>query len=452
MQLMTLATLAAKIGAEYRGADLPLTQVSIDSRAIAKGGLFVAIRGPQHDAHSFVEQAVQAGAGAVMVDHPMPVTVPQMIVADTTKALGRLAKAWRLQFQLPIIALTGSCGKTGTKEMIAAILRRCGHTLATPGNKNNFYGLPLTLLELRPEHQFAVIEMGTNSIGEIGYLADITQPTVALITNIQASHIGNFGSFEALSNEKSDIFKGLVANGIAIINQDEPFARSWEKKIDVRHRVSFALHSKADVTATQVTLGGDHVSFTLHSPLGQGAVRVPLIGAHVVYNALAAAAATLAVGANLQQVIQGLADAEAVKGRFKPHTLPHGVVLIDDTYNASASSVHNAIRTLAQHPGKKIFVMSNMMELGSFAEQCHREMGEWARDAHLDALLLAGDASLLQPTLQAFPQAQYFGSKAELLSALTPQLVPGSMVVVKGSRSNKMEEIVAGLLASTVKE
>ncbi len=450
--LMSLAQLAHQIGAEYRGNDLPFSGVSIDSRSMNPGELFVAIKGEHFDGHLYVEKAIASGAAAVMVDHPLVVNVPQIIVRDTTVGLGKLAQAWRLQFHVPVIALTGSCGKTGTKEMIASILRQRGNTLATVGNKNNFYGLPLTLLQLRSEHQFAVIEMGTNHVGEIAYLTDITRPTVALVTNIRASHLEGFGSFEALSNEKSDIFKGLSAGGIAVINHDEKFARTWQEKVDVRHRVSFGLHTPSDVSATNAHFGSAGATFDLHTPLGDAVVTVPLLGEHVLYNALAAAAATLAVGADLAQVVKGLAMVEAVTGRFKPYRLADDVLLIDDTYNASASSVQNAIQTLSHHSGKKIFVMSNMGELGNFSGEFHRKMGEWALTAHIDQLFLTGNYTMLEATIDACPSARYFADKQTLIHALQAELTPKTMVVIKGSRSNRMEEVVNALVPNLTEE
>ncbi len=445
--MLSLAKLSELIQARYIGTDTQFNGVSIDTRTIEPGELFVAIKGPHFDGHQFVKQAIEKGAIAVMVDRPSEVKVPQMIVTDTRLSLGRLAHVWRQQFSIPVIALTGSCGKTGTKEMIAAILRQRGPTLATQGNKNNDYGVPLTLLGLKPEHQYAVIEMGTNSPGEISYLTKIAEPTVALITNIYGQHLEGLGSLEGISREKSDIFTGLRDNGIAVINQDESFSEQWSDKIEKRHRVSYSLHLEADVCADNCHFGPEGVTFDLHTPLGMRSLGVRLIGEHVMQNALAAAAATLSIGAALDDVVNGLVSVKPVAGRFHPHRIFGGALMIDDTYNASASSVDNAMQTLSRFSGRRIFVMSNMGELGTYEQGYHSSMGELAIQYGIDHLLLTGDQEALQFTLDACDErARYFTTKEALLDALLELLNPKAMVVIKGSRSNQMETLVQALL------
>jgi UDP-N-acetylmuramoyl-tripeptide--D-alanyl-D-alanine ligase len=445
--MMSLAQLSKAIGAEYHGQDMSLPGVSIDSRTLKPGELFVAVKGENMDGHNYAEQAVKSGAAALMTDHRLDLGIPEIVVKDTLLGLGQLAKLWREQFSIPVIGLTGSYGKTGTKEMIAAILNQKAPTLATIGNLNNAYGVPLTLLRIRPEHKFAVIEMGTNSRGEIAYVTKIAQPSICLITNIGACHLEGLGSLEGVSNEKSDIFLGLPPNGIAVVNADEQFAESWAAKIDKRHRLTYGLHHKAEVMAQHVHFGPEGASFDLLSPIGNQAMAVPLLGEHVVYNALAAATACLAAGASLSEVAQGLASVTPVKGRFKPHSLRNGTVLIDDTYNASFDAVQNAIKTLSHFPGKKIFVMSNMRELGQYAAEYHSKMGELVKASKIDLFLLFGEKHLIDHTLAACDQrAHYFSTKAELVEALKPELGPDTMVLVKGSRSNTMEDIVNSIL------
>lgn len=446
--MMTLAALARAIGAEYRGKDIPLPEVSIDSRNIKPGEMFVALKGPNFDGAQFVDEVIKKGAGALMVNRAVDADIPQIIVADTRLGLGHLGSAWRKQFKIPVIALTGSCGKTSTKEMIAAILREKGPAIATQGNLNNDFGVPLTLLRLRPEHEFAVIEMGTNSVGEIAYLTKIAQTTAALITNIGASHLQGLGGYEGVSREKSDIFLGLSGRGIAVINNDEAFSQSWKAKIDTSHQVSYGIYNRSDVMAENPHSGPDGISFTLKTPIGNREVAVPLLGEHIVFNALAAVATTLSVGVGLEHVARGLAGVKPVDGRFKPYKLPNGALLIDDTYNASANAVKNAMKTLGKYNGKRIFVMSNMGEMGEFAQQVHSDMGHWAVEFNLDHLFLAGNSpELLQATLAACDQrAEYFTDKAALTARLLPLLGANTMVVVKGSRGNKMEEVVAALL------
>ncbi|MDF2529394.1 MAG: murF [Gammaproteobacteria bacterium] len=445
--MMSLGQLSKAIGAEYYGKDIPMTGVSIDSRSLKPGEMFVAVKGEHMDGHQYAEQAIKAGASALMTDHRLDLGVPEIVVKDTLLGLGQLANTWRKQFNIPVIGLTGSYGKTSTKELIAAILSQIAPTLATVGNLNNAYGVPLTLLRLRPEHKFAVIEMGTNSRGEIAYVTKIAEPSICLITSIGACHLEGLGSLEGVSSEKSDIFLGLPPNGVAVVNTDERFAESWSKKIDKRHKVTYGLHHKAEVMAQHVHFGPEGASFDLLSPIGNQAVAIPLIGEHVVYNALAAAAASLAAGASLQDVAKGLALVSPVKGRFNPHTLRNGTILIDDTYNASFDAVENAIKTLSHFPGKKIFVMSNMRELGQYAAEYHSKMGKLAKDANIDLLFLFGEKHLIDHTLAACDaRARYFSTKAELIMALKPELGPDTMVLVKGSRSNAMEDIVNNIL------
>ncbi|MDO8953986.1 MAG: UDP-N-acetylmuramoyl-tripeptide--D-alanyl-D-alanine ligase [Gammaproteobacteria bacterium] len=448
--MMTLAQLSKAIGAHYFGVDMPLPSVSIDSRTLKAGDLFIAVKGENMDGHAYAEKAVKAGAAAIMTDHRLDLGVPEIVVKDTLLGLGALAHAWRKQFTIPIVGLTGSYGKTGTKEMIAAILSQKAPTLSTHGNYNNAYGVPLTLLGLRPEHKFAVIEMGTNSKGEIAYVTKIAEPTLCLITNIGACHLEGLGSLEGVSNEKSDIFLGLPSNGIAVVNSDEPFVESWSLKIDKRHRVSYGLNHKADVMAEHVHFGPEGATFDLITPIGKQSIAVPLLGEHVVYNALAAATAALAAGADIQHVAKGLSLVSPVKGRFKPHTLPDGTILIDDTYNASFDAVENAIKTLSHFTGKKIFVMSNMRELGQYAAEYHSKMGHLVKDSAIDLFFLFGEKHLIDHTLEACGEkARYFASKAELCAALIPECGPNTMVLVKGSRSNTMEDIVNTLLGET---
>lgn len=446
--MFTLAQLATKISATYQGEDRPFQGISIDSRTLRPGECFAAIIGPQFDGHQFIDAAILAGAGSLLVNRPIPhASLPQIIVADTTKALGEIASAWRKQFKIPVLGLTGSCGKTGTKEMLASILSQIGPTLATLGNKNNQYGVPLTLARLRPNHQFAVIEMGTNMPGEIAHIAKMAKPSVALITNINAAHVGNFASFEHLAQEKAEIYASLGPSGIAIINADEAFSGIFMKHLDERHKVSFGIVHEADVMAHEIRYSTEGVAFILASPLGRIEVNIPLVGEHVVYNALAAAATAMAVGAQLAQVQAGLAQVKPIAGRFKPHRLASGALLIDDTYNASVRSVENACKTLSRFKGKRIFVMSNMRELGEYSAQYHGDLGRWACEYKIDHLLLFGDYDCLKATLDNCDErAEYFHSKSDLIAAIKNYITNDATLVIKGSRSNKMEEVVESLL------
>lgn len=418
--------------------------VSIDTRTLEKGNIYFALK-REKDGHDFIPEAIKKGASALVVDHPVHTAVPEIIVPNTLKALGELAHRWRMKFSIPLIALTGSCGKTTTKEMIATILREQGEVLASEGNFNNAYGLPLMLLRLRPQHRFAVLEMGTNSPGEIAYIAEIAAPTVALITNIGASHLEKLESFEGVSKEKSDIFNALPDSGIAILNQDEPFSTSWLSKIGRRQRVTYGLSHPADISAVNVHFNKKGVNFDLKTPLGVQPVAVPLPGQHMVMNAVAAAASALSVGATLENVAKGLAKLQPIDGRFKPITLHNGCLIVDDAYNASVTSVKNAIDTLSHFKGTRIFVMTNMGELGEHAQHYHEQMGEWCRDAAFDQIFFFGHKALLDFTLALCPKAQYFSNKAELIQALKPLRQPHTMILIKGANSNGMDEVVNAL-------
>jgi UDP-N-acetylmuramoyl-tripeptide--D-alanyl-D-alanine ligase len=443
--MLSLRQLAQRIGAEYIGDDLPFSGASIDSRTLQPGQIYVAIR-REKDGHDFIADALQKGAAAVLVDHDCHLAVPQIIVPDTLKALGQLAHVWREQFHLPIIALTGSCGKTTTKEMIASILRESGPVLATQGNLNNAYGLPITLLQLTPRHRYAVLEMGTNSPGEIDYIAKIAEPTVALITNIGASHLEKLISYEGVSQEKSDIFVHLKPSGIAVIDLTEPFALSWRDKIDRRHVLTYGDHSQATVRALNVHFHDQGVDFDLNTPLGTITIGIALSGQHIVKNAVAAAAVALSVGASLHDIAAGLAKVQAVPGRFHKIVLKNGCIVIDDSYNASVTAVKNALDTLALFQGRKILVMSHFGELGADIDLYHQKLGAWCRDAHLDQAFFYGDAALLAPVLRECPQARYFKSKQDLFSVLQSELKPNTMVLIKGIHSQRMDEIVSQIV------
>ena len=443
--MLSLKELALKVGAEYRGTDLPVPAFSIDSRSLQKGEVFVAIRA-ERDGHAFIDNAIQNGAAALLLDHAVDAPIPQIIAPDTLKAFGQMAHVWRKQFKIPVIGLTGTCGKTTTKEMIATILRGAGTTLASAGTFNNAYGVPLTLLQLRPEHQFAVIEMGTNSPGEIAYIAEIAEPTVALITNIGASHLEKLGSFEGVSKEKSEIFTFLNEQGIAVLNQDEPFMPSWFSKIGPRNRLTYSIKEAADVFATDIHHSSDGVEFTLHTPIGIQAMKILLPGNHMVANAVAATSVCLAIGVSLDAIGKGLAQVQSIAGRFKQHNLKKGACLIDDSYNSSINSIQNAIETLKGIQGRRVLVATNLGELGDHTDFYHTELGKWLNEANFDAVYLYGKKELLNSTLQEYPQAHYFEDKTLLTEALRQEIQPKTTILIKGINSFKMHTVVDELL------
>lgn len=446
--MLTIQALAERIGAKFIGQDVPFVGASIDTRTIQSGELFVALKGEHLDGHACIPDAIEKGAAAVLVSaEQSDLPIAQILVEDVIKVLGQLASVWRDQFKIPVIAITGSCGKTTSKEMIASILKEIGPVCYTQGNYNNHLGAPLTLLRMKPEHRFAVIELGTNHPGEIDYLTKIVKPTVAVITNIREAHIGNFKNVDAIAEEKSAVYRDLAINGIAIINEDEPYAQAWHKLANRRHTVTFARESSADVMVNHNHTGVQCLSADLHTPLGNQAIAVPLLGQHVVENVLPAVACAMAVGASLQQVALGLAKVRPVSGRMCAHQLRDHVALIDDTYNNSPAGAKAAIEFLAHCPGKRILVWTHMAELGKQAETNHRMIGQCLAEQQLDEVLLIGDQALLSFVQAEYPKAKIFADKSEIVQTLVSMLDKGAAsILIKGARSMQMETVVQGLM------
>lgn len=457
---MRLSQAAQALGVPFAGRDVEFTAVSTDSRAVRHGDLFVALKGERFDGHKFVAQAAAAGASAAMVEQgrdtgpairDSAIELPLIVVADTLLALGKLAQYWRRQFDIPLIALTGSNGKTTVKEMLAAILREVAQTrsrsanpeslvLATRGNLNNHIGVPLTLLELRREHRYAVIEMGMNHAGEISYISRLAEPDVALINNAGLAHLEFLGSAAAIARAKGEIFEGLHADGVAVINADECYAPLWRELATGRKQLEFGLEARAAVSASYRLRGLDS-EIILKTPLGEAETMVPAPGLHNVRNALAASAAASALQVPIAAVAAGLARFPGVKGRLQRKICLHGATLIDDSYNANPDSARAAIAVLAQLPGTKVLVLGDMGELGPQAAALHAEVGACAREAGIDRLLTLGELSARAS--QAFGAgARHFPRIEELLAEIENALAPGVTVLVKGSRFMQMERVV----------
>lgn len=437
--------------------EIPYLGVSIDTRTIQPGQAFFCIKGHQLDGHDFAEMAVQKGASVLITERKLNLGIPEILVENTTQAMADFASSYRRFFNIPVLALTGSCGKTGTKEMMAAICREVGETLSTQGNLNNQWGVPLTLFQLKPSHQFAVIEMGTSAPGEIEFLAKTAQPTVSLITNIRHQHVEGMGSLAGISQEKSNIFKYLSPTGIAIVNQDEKFANDWKILIKTgfsqRKIMTFGQGNSADIFASQIRQSLTGVMFRLHTPLGEIDLEVPLLGKHVVQNTVAASAMALGVGISLAQIQKGLMKIQPTPGRLCPHVLAQNILLIDDTYNASPSAVESAVDWLGHYAGKKIFVMSNMAALADQNDFYHAEMGRWILEAGIDQALFYGNLDCLKPALKiAGAVAKFYSDKESLLADLTQILEPNAVVLMKGSRGNQMESLVKALLEKSQRE
>ncbi|MGX5913185.1 UDP-N-acetylmuramoyl-tripeptide--D-alanyl-D-alanine ligase [Aliidiomarina sp. Khilg15.8] len=434
------------------GADVRIDRVTIDSRQVQPGDLFIAIQGHNFDGHDYAAQAVEAGARAVICARPLQLDVAQILVADTRYALGLLGSAVKREAQVKCVAVTGSSGKTTVKEMLSVILRQRGQVLATKGNFNNDIGVPLTLLELTEQDEFAVIELGANHRGEIAYTTSLTRPDVAIINNVSPAHVEGFGDIWGVARAKSEIAKGLGDTGTIITNGDSSFYDFWQREYADRHHVVFAIErEQADVSVSDITLDAQGCpSFMLHSPVGDVAIEVPLPGRHNVSNALAAASACIELGIPLADIAKGIASLRAVPGRMCVTDVVPGLRIIDDTYNANVASAKAALDVLASFTGYRVMVLGDMGELGANARGYHEEVGAHAIDVGIDNLFTLGVLS--QSASQVFNGhgGQHFNNKNALLSALNEimQRENELTVLIKGSRSAHMEEIVTALTES----
>ncbi|MEQ1880704.1 MAG: UDP-N-acetylmuramoyl-tripeptide--D-alanyl-D-alanine ligase [Burkholderiales bacterium] len=447
--MLDLTTAAQATGGRLIGANVVFERVTTDSRDIRAGDLFIGIRGDRFDGQLFGDQALAAGASALMVVDAESVKTPGarlVEVRDTRLALGALAAYWRRQFVIPVAAITGSNGKTTVKEMLAAILREAaGPTgvLATAGNLNNDIGMPLTLLRLRATHRYAVIEMGMNHLGEISYLSKIAAPTVALINNAGTAHIGELGSTQAIARAKGEIFERLDAAGVAVLNVDEPAAAFWRGLIGSRRTLEFGIANPAAVSA-RYELADSGSLITVQAPAGKFVTTLHVPGLHNVKNALAAATVALALGLPPAQIAAGLAQYRGVKGRLQTRRHRSGATIIDDTYNANPDSMKAAISVLVAYPGKKILVIGDMGELGADAESLHVMVGEFAKRSGIDVLLGLGELSA--HCIRGFgTNGRHFSELNALVAALLPMLGREATVLVKGSRFMGMERVVEAL-------
>ncbi len=457
--MMNLSQAAAAIGASVRGADVAFASVGSDTRALQGKMLFVALRGERFDGHEFVGAARERGAAAAMVaadaaQRAESAGLPLLVVDDTKLALGRLSAYWRRRFDIPLVAVTGSNGKTTVKEMIASVLRAQygdAHTLATEGNLNNDIGVPLTLLRLRTSHRCAVVELGMNHPGETAYLASLAAPTVALVNNAQREHQEFMRSVADVAHEHGSVFGELRPSGTAVVNADDEFAEYWRNLVigkpgargSVRV-VDFGIEKPAEVSGRYVlTESGSEIS--LQTPAGSAQVRLQAPGRHNVLNAVAAAAAAAAAGAGLDAVVRGLESFRAVKGRMQRKAGRGGAIVIDDSYNANPDSVRAAVDVLAGHAGTKILVLGDMGEVGAQGPAYHEEVGRYARDKGVDRLVALGELS--RHAVTAFGAgARHFATTEEAVSALTGELNPDTAVLVKGSRFMRMERVVEALV------
>ncbi|PKO45899.1 MAG: UDP-N-acetylmuramoyl-tripeptide--D-alanyl-D-alanine ligase [Betaproteobacteria bacterium HGW-Betaproteobacteria-22] len=443
--MMRASEAAIALDAGFVGEDVVFSNVGSDSRHVTAGQLFVALKGERFDGNAYATEAIRQGAVAVLLSDTSQKVTPRIEVQDTRLALGTLAKYWRGKFATPVVAITGSNGKTTTKEMLASILAVAAgdkaRVHATIGNLNNDIGLPLTLLQLRAEHAYTVLEMGMNHLGEIDYLTHIARPDVAVINNAGIAHLGELGSRENIAKAKGEIFSGLAKGGVAVINADSEYADYWQSLNAHRKVVTFSLKKDADIYARYQAID-DGAMVDLHTPEGQVSFKLRVPGEHNVSNALAACGAAYALGIPNQDIADGLTEYAGVYGRLEHKPGLNGALIIDDTYNANPDSMKVAIEVLARmEAGKKILVLGDMGELGADAKAMHAEIGGYAKAAGLNTLYCLGELSA--GVVTGFGSgARHFDTVEALAEQVVSALSKDTVVLVKGSRFMQMEHVV----------
>jgi UDP-N-acetylmuramoyl-tripeptide--D-alanyl-D-alanine ligase len=442
--MMSLSTIAVWTHGRLLGADAEITGVAIDTRELQPGDLFVAIKGERVDGHDYLAEAAARGAVAALVTHKLDSDLPQLVVNDAELALGDLASAVRAQRNVRVVGITGSNGKTTVKTLAASILSRHGRTHVSAGNFNNELGLPLTLLAMPQDTEYAVLEMGAGKLGDIAYLAAIARPDIGLVTLIAPAHLARMGSIEGVAETKGALYQALPADGIAIINADDHFASFFGGLVGARKVLRYGLDHPADVGADIIEQRVDGSRFVLSTPHGDAEVKLPLPGRHNVANALAAAAIALALEVPLETIVAGLEHAAGAAGRLRREVMAGGWTLIDDSYNANPSSMAAAIDTLLLAEGERWLVLGDMAELGTEARALHAGIGALARECGVERLFAVGPLGVA--TVEAFgAQGEHFVDKTALIAALQTQLHAGVTCLVKGSRSAGMEQVVAAL-------
>jgi UDP-N-acetylmuramoyl-tripeptide--D-alanyl-D-alanine ligase len=482
MKPLPLSRIAQWAGGSLHGDDAVIDAVATDTRALeggaGEGTLFVALKGERFDGHDHVGRAADLGVRAALVSHLVDAPLPQVLVADTERALASLAAAMQHARTGRVVAITGSNGKTSVKSLVLSILQRAGSAYANPGNRNNEIGLPLAVIDAPDDADFAIYEMGAGKPGDIAYLTAIARPHVALVNNIAPAHLERMGSLLGVADTKAAIYDALPADGVAVINADDAFAPYFAERAHGRRLVRFGLDAAADVSARDVRPGEDGSHFTLATPQGEAEATVPMPGRHNVANALAAAALALACGVGLDDIVAGLAAAPPVAGRLVRHVLRSGAVLVDDSYNANPGSLNAAIDTLAAGGGEGWLVLGDMRELGEDAQALHEAAGRRAKEAGIARLYALGElsaaaaaafgeggrvfeshaalADALRADLDGFMRSDAADGAAVAGEAVAPSVAPttptvptggaGVRVLVKGSRGSAMDRVVSALL------
>jgi UDP-N-acetylmuramoyl-tripeptide--D-alanyl-D-alanine ligase len=444
----TLSHAAKSMHGQLHGADATFRGVSTDSRSLKAGELFVALQGPNFDGTKFVAVAAASKAAGAVVPREVDTDLPTIVVDDTLHALGQLAAGWRQQMQATVIGITGSNGKTTLKELLASCLSLAAETIATHGNLNNEIGVPLMLLRIGDAHRFAVMEMGANHAGEIGYLTSLTAPKIVAITNAAPAHLEGFGSVEGVARAKGEILSGEEKPQYAILNADDDYFDYWKSLAGDTEVVSFGLSAEADVHPSGIEATYTGSDFILHTPDSEFPVALSLQGKHNVLNACAAAAISRAVGVSEQQIKAGLEAVQPFQGRLQSVRSTSGAVLYDDSYNANPVSVQAAAEFLAAQDGRSWLVLGDMAELGDDGELLHAHTGWVVREAGVDNLLATGPLS--KHTVDSFGEnGRWYASIDALVADLGPAVDESDVILVKGSRSMGMERVVEALTGAT---
>lgn len=457
MEASNLQQLASVVDGRMVGNNVHFNRVSTDTRSIEKGDLFFALQGEKFDANTFVSQAKSNGAIAAVVSDETA-ELPCVVVNDTTKALGQLAHAERLKLNIPLVAITGSNGKTTVKEMLLAILSQSFSVLATQGNLNNHIGVPLTLLRLTAEHQVAIVEMGASHAGEIAYLCELAKPGFAVINNIGEAHLEGFGSVEGIARAKAEIIDGLSSEGVAILNHEDEWFGSWMDRVGDKKLVSFGWSDHASVWAQRAEVTSQLVgrqfkmAFKLHYRQEFVDVQMNLLGEHNVQNALAAASVAIALGVSLPVIATGLASVLPVGGRMEPLAGIGGSLIVNDGYNASPNSFKAALSCVMGLNKPTYLVLGDFAELGETAQQIHQQLGALIADSDVKRVFAIGEQmkSLVDAVnvarLSDSAPSVHFSTKAALVDSLLDVIEKDCVVLVKGSRSQGLEDIVEQLL------
>lgn len=445
---VSLQQLTSVLDAQLIGENKLISSISTDTRKIDQGALFIALVGEKFDAHDFATQSVDGGAGALLVQRELNVATPQLLVADTKLALGQLAAWVHDSCKTPTVAITGSCGKTTVKEMVASIMSAKGRVLFTAGNFNNDIGVPLTLLRSTPDDDYAVIELGANHIGEIAYTTSLVKPLAAVVNNVAAAHLEGFGSIDGVKLAKGEIYQGLAPGATAIVNLDSQGNEFWHSVLADKTVKTFSVaNQQADFWAKDIRLNeNSEACFEMVTPVGHIDIQLGIVGQHNVSNALSAAALALELGATLSEIQHGLAHLAKVQGRVDVSQLTPNIKLIDDSYNASVPAMKAAIDLLGSFSAKRWLILGNMAELGEESLALHRQVGEHAAPFQFENVLTYGHDT---KAISEVCHGRHFENHADMIAYIEQQLSQSDqdshILLVKGANSAGMGKVAAAL-------